>query len=283
MLVSATFTIALSLAALIGAETPSSVAMTFVSWSEGPELALTAKFSASEEHQGEKTFRYETSIWQSTSNDDKQPPQWSNQVNRFRAAPPLEGWPERKSVSLRWNSDQSVDLAFGEQARYRLQTEPIHLPKKAQHNEICCLWRSAKAQLFVNGQSRPGIALIEICEQGESSLTQRPKSMILAGHDQRAFVIHDERWFELSVDGDPKPLAEPPRLTWMEAVQTDRVLAPPALRVAFKDALLQLQRADFEPGRPGTGDWRDESSPVVLRGRGFRGEENFAATGIVFP
>ncbi|MFH1810040.1 MAG: hypothetical protein ABIJ09_14940, partial [Pseudomonadota bacterium] len=178
-----------ALTAAAGDGQPSSLALAWVAEARGgPPRGLVASFVDLSEPGAPppRRYAYAAQLWRGERDDAlprfEEPAGGAVAVGvRFEATPALEGFPERESLGLRWRSDDRIELRVGAERPWQLLTEALVLPVGPTAEGSVCRLTVTRATLRGPGESRRGLALVEVCDHGTPVALLRPGAVLLVG------------------------------------------------------------------------------------------------------
>ncbi len=279
----------LSLSATLGAGTPSGIVVLFVAAPQGPPASIAVQLrSHAVEGRPQRSYRYQVRSWQGEAAQvDATAPvpsgTWQHTDLRFEAAPPLDGWPARDALAVTWHADGGLEIHAGARPRLRLITRPLQVENTQPLAETCCAWSAVEAELQVAGKRRPGLALVEICEQGDPHQLLQPGTLLLLDSLERALLVRpaSDTWLLLAPGVAPSPLPGQHQLSWLDGVQQQRWLVPVAQRLSYQDSVLLIERAQpAASSESGNEAW---AQLTTLAGQGYTGTRGLVAAALAVP
>lgn len=288
MLAAALLTASTLLTAL-GEEVPAVALIHFVSSPAGPAWALRARAEVGEpDAAGRRDYRYTVQAWLDAPAADAGPAGGVRQLQRqieFSAPPPLGGWPERDALGLTWHADGGIELRSGAQPRLKLATGPLQPVVVQPLAQTDCQLAVVTARLTVQDLTRPGVALIELCQRGAARQLEHPGLALLVDSTGRALLAQlvDGRWWQLQPGGPATLLPDPPELTWVDARRSGGWLVPRVWRLSEpgRSALLEAVAPPSPPA--GTTPAQAAQLATLLAGPIEAGKQRETLHALVLP
>jgi hypothetical protein len=255
--------------------------LAFVSDPDGPRAVVSATLRAEKAGDGLVRFTYQartlvlvdegTTVAASADAD-------------FVAPPPIEGWPERDAMGMRWHDDGGVELWLAGSELTRLTTSRVRLQPVNLVNGGGAPLAVVSAVLTYRSMRYKGLAVVMSDDEGKArDLAHTGFVLVNMGRSGGLFsALEQNRFFNCSAEIGATPATNALALAYLDGVRTNKIFLPLAFRVTgARTSVLFSIAPSAQNGNPRS----DVVAPSALMfvGDGFHEDRVVKFSAIVLP
>lgn len=270
-----------------------SVEILFLSCGGVRPAVITARFSALPEGDGVSRYRYRVGGWVGRPDERGRTISGSSdesdlvvaEATTFQNPTPIEGWPDRNTMSLAWNDDGRFALEAGTAPRIRLSIEPWQAKNAGYLPGDDWTCRPRAAVLEVGKWKLTGQALVYVGRGSTPGRTEATGALLVLLEGQPGPVLHTPNRGWRAIDPSPPKPALPTAVRWLDILSLDGHIVPAVVRLTAPKAsiLLSAVPARLQRSDPGAAAILSRQPMVPVVGEGVANDRVFQAVGLLVP